>query len=300
MSTTDTAAEVTAAETAPAVTTAPAMTHGEIVSWEVTNGMKVRFDDLKAAIAAAGLNPKLVREMHPRNAFARACCDLSERRVIRKLAESTSTLTFQFTREATVDGAAGKRFEYDYEATMILHKATGLVECADRPDLAAEATALVKAESEIRYASDITSVAQRAFEQSADLFPVRAQGGCYFCPAAFTDLLDRVEHFLSLVGGGLRRFPIMAGSKGGDRSVKESVEDGLAGVIREHVLAIDKFDETTREDTLKKMADRIMATRFKVEAYADFLADARAELLTKLEAAKDTLREKVGRIGKAA
>ena len=48
-------------------------------------------------------------------------------------------------------------------------------------------------------------------ERHADLFRIRDQGGCYFVPAAHMDFVGKVEKFVSILNGNLRRFPIPAG-----------------------------------------------------------------------------------------
>lgn len=276
------------------------LTHGEIVSWDLTSGTVITFDALRSALAAAGLDEKVAREMAPRNAFARACHKLSERRVIRKVLDAAGVLTFQFTREVEDEAAGrdGQRFRYDFEAVLALDKRTGVVTCDGNPELADLATAMVKAEAERRYNSDITAVVQTIMDRNADLFQIRSQGGCYFVPAAFSAILDKMEILLGRVGGSLRRFPIMAGTAGGDRSVREAVDDGLETVIAQHVRAVEEFDETTRDTSLEKMVERINVTRFKVEAYAAYLGERRERLHEQLAAARQLLRDKVSQLGR--
>lgn len=274
--------------------------HGEIVSWDVASGTKVTYAAMKAALLAAGLDEKVAKELAPRNAFARACSDLATARVIRRVDETAAEMRFQFTKEESdTSDPNQKRLRYDFEAVLTLNKASGRVECSDNPALAAQAELMVKAESEVRYNCDITRVVQRLFELNADLFPVRSQGGCYFVPAKFDEFCGRVEHFLGSVGGSLRRFPVPAGySKSGDRSVKESVEEGLRAVVADHLTSIAAFDDKTRDSTLEKMVERINTTRFKAEAYASFLDDKKAEIEDELKAARAALRLKITELGK--
>ena len=49
------------------------------------------------ALREAGLDEGVARELAPRHAFARACRKLSERRIIRPIAEDADTIRFQFT-----------------------------------------------------------------------------------------------------------------------------------------------------------------------------------------------------------
>ena len=96
------------------------------------------------------------------------------------------------------------------------------------------------------------------------------------------------------------RFPVPAGTPHGDRSVKEAVAAGLADLIAEHRAAVAGFDADTRPDTLKRAAERVRQTRFKVEAYAAYLADERGQLDRELAAAAAELRAKVAAVAAPA
>ena len=75
---------------------------GEVIAWACP-GLCVSHADLVAALAAAGLDPGVARELAPRHAFSRACKRLSEQRIIRPVAEDASTITFQFTHESPLE-----------------------------------------------------------------------------------------------------------------------------------------------------------------------------------------------------
>ena len=81
--------------------------------------------------------------------------------------------------------------------------------------------------------------------------------------------MDKVESFPGKVGGKVLRFPVPAGTPAGDRSVKEAVADGLAALVAEHRAAVTAFGS----DVLTRAAERIRQARFKLEAYAAYLAD---------------------------
>jgi hypothetical protein len=105
--------------------------------------------------------------------------------------------------------------------------------------------------------------------------------------------VDKVQSFLGRINGRLSRFPVPAGTPEGDRSVKESVAAGLSSLIEDHRKAVAAFGEDTREDTLRRAAERIRATQFKVSAYAEYLLDEKAKLDLALTTARDELRQKV-------
>ena len=270
------------------------LNHGEIVSWDIKSGTIVSLNSLRAALTAAGFDDGLAKAMAPRNAFARASHDLDTARIIKRVNETATTMDFQFTAETKVAG----RLVYNFEALLKLDKITGRVTCSDSAELEATAQQLITEESEKRYNCDITRIVQKIMDEQGDFFSVRAQGGCYFVPHTCVGLLDKLENLLASVGGSLRRFPIQAGTKSGDRSVKESVQDGLNAVVGEHLRAIEAFDDSTRESTLEKMVKKINETRFKAEAYAEFLADEKAAVESKLAEARKQLREKIQKLGK--
>lgn len=272
--------------------------HGEIVSWECGTGGNVPYATVLSALTAAGFDAKVARRMLPRNAFARATGILAEKRIIRKLSEDTATMRFQFTAEER--DLSGDRLNYNYEAVLTLDKVTGVVTSADSPALAARAQTLIATIADERTPSDVTRIVQMLFEFNADndLFPVRKAGGCYFVPQRHADLLDRMERFLTDVGGSLRRFPVPAGTRQGDKSVAESVTDGVESLLAEYTARVGDFDADSRDSTLERHVERLNQVRFKIESYAEFLVESRDELMAGLEKARAALRLKVAELGR--
>ena len=260
---------------------------GEVIAWACP-GLAVPHTLLVAALEAAELDPGVARELAPRHAFARACRVLSDRRIIRPVAEDATTIKFQFTAESR----EGDRFEYTLETMLTLDKQTGEVAC-ELPGLATLAQEELDRCVAVRTGSDVTRVIQKLFERQADLFPIRPQGGTYFTPVRHVEFVDKVQDLLNRVGGRLLRFPVPAGTTEGDRSVTQAVADGLAAVVAEHRHAVAQFGADTRSDTLERAAEKIRSTRFKVQAYAEYLAGEKAGLDRALQAASDELRAKV-------
>jgi hypothetical protein len=175
---------------------------------------------------------------------------------------------------------------------MELNLTTGKVSC---PVKSLEKAAQSKLDDSIeaRTSSDVTKMIQRLFDLEADLFPVRDQGGVYFVPDRFSAFTEKVDHFINKLGGRLSRFPVPADTRQGDRSTQDAVANGLATIITEHETAIDDFGLDTRHDTLERAAERIKATRVKIEAYASYLEDRKEELLDALTEANRKLVAKV-------
>lgn len=260
---------------------------GEVISW-TCSGVAVTHPALVAALTDAGLDPAVARELAPRHAFTRACKKLSDARIIRRVAEDESTLTFQFTQETR----SSDRLEYTLETMLTLDKQTGKVSC-DLSGLATLAQEELDRAVTARTGADVTRVVQKLFERHADLFPVRPQGGTYFVPERHVGFVGKVQALLGTLGGQVLRFPVPAGTSEGDRSVKEAVAAGLSALIDEHRQAIARFGEDTREGTLERAAEKIRSTQFKISAYAEYLLDEKAKLDRELAAARDELRAKV-------
>lgn len=267
---------------------------GEIITWSCAK-IRICHLDLIVALRDSGLDESVARELAPRHAFARACKKLSEARIIRQVAEDEKAIEFQFTAEHR----EGDHFSYDLETMLTLDKATGKVTC-DLPGLATLAQEELDRCLEARTGSDVTRIIQKLFERRADLFPIREQGGAYFCPQEYVFFVDQVQAFLGRLNGKMNRFPVPSGTPEGDRSVKESVAAGLATLIEEHQSAIAAFGADTRPSTLERAAERIRQTRFKIEAYAAYLAEEKARLQEQLANAAHQLRAKVEQLATVA
>ena len=266
---------------------------GEVISWTCA-GVAVTHPALVAALRDAGLDEKVARELAPKHAFTRACKKLSDRRIIRQVAEDETSVKFQFTHESR----DGDTYEYALETMLTLDKRTGTVTC-DLPGLATLAQEHLDHALDARTGGDVTRVIQKLFDRHADLFPVRPQGGCYFVPARHAGFVEKVQGMLGRINGQILRFPVPAGTPDGDRSVKDAVAAGLAGLIDEHRKAVAAFGDDTREDTLTRAAEKIRQNRLKVEAYAELLADEKGRLDRAVAAARDELRLKVEHLAAA-
>jgi len=263
---------------------------GEVIAWACP-GLSVTHTALVDALESAGLDPGVARELAPRHAFARACRTLSDRRIIRSVAEDATTIKFQFTSESREDD----RYEYTLETMLTLDKQTGSVTC-ELPGLATTAQEELDRCIAVRTGSDVSRIVQKLFERQADLFPIRPQGGAYFAPARHAAFTDKIQDLLNRVGGQLLRFPVPAGTAEGDRSVTQAVADGLAAVVAEHRHAVAQFGNDTRHDTLERAAEKIRTTKYKLTVYAEYLAGEKERLDRAVANAEMELREKVGQI----
>jgi hypothetical protein len=269
---------------------------GEVISWNLPENTVVSFSQLKQALAVAGLDDKIAREMLARHAFARAAKQLAQQRIIRCTEDLPHEMTFQFTKEF-MDDAAG-RFQYQYETVLKLDKDTGRVwePMQAHPDLVAEAQRLLDKAKLERTTADITRYVMTLFNKQADLFPVRNAGGVYFVPEKHIGFVDKVELLLSALNGSVTRFPVPAGTKQGNKSVKDAVTQGLQTLIDEHLKAVDEFGSDTRPSTIERAARKIEEAKFKIESYAMYLEDESQKLNASLAAVSVTLRQKMEQV----
>lgn len=269
---------------------------GEAVSWNLAENTKVSLDELKQALQVAGLDHDIAKELKNRYAFARAAKQMAENRIIRCTKDEPHLMLFQFTQEA-LDEAAG-RFTYNFETTLQLDKDTGSITSEDPNagqlvQLASELLAKAKVE---RLTNDITQLIMRLFDKQADLFPLRNAGGVYFVPERHMNFVDSIEKFVTGLGGNITRLPIPAGTKNGDKAVKEAVTSGIQALINEHLAAVEEFGNDTRPSTLSKAQAKVEATAFKIEAYASLMEDSKERLDQSLNAARLQLRQKTAEI----
>lgn len=263
---------------------------GEIVSWNCSK-VSISQTALEEALKSAGLTPHVPSELPFQTAFTRACKNLGQRHLIRKLEEDSEFLYFQFTREAR----KGEYFTYETEGKLTLSKESGKVTCT-----AAELGQAVQVELDkelpLRKGADVSKLLLRLLEREAGLFPVRPTGGSYLIMNEHSPFLDSLESFTGRVGAQLLRFPVPAGTKAGDQSVKQTIAFGLSALIKEYSHSIDNFGIDTKPSTLEKAADHIRVARFKVESYSTYLEEERSKLDDLLAAASERLKEKVNQI----
>jgi len=263
---------------------------GEVVTWN-TGASTHNHAGVVQALKDAGLNEKVARELLPRHAFSRAAKKLSEDRVIDVLRDEKDVITFQFTKRVM----ESDEWKYSRETLLRLDKVTGRITC-DVPELEAKAQQELDRAMELRTSADITKMIQKLFDAEADLFPIREQGGVYFVPQQFAGFTDKIQNFLTKLTGRVSRFPVPADTKTGDRSVADAIVNGLSMVIAEHEEAVAAFGLDTRHDTIARQAEKIKATRVKVEAYAEYLNEQREELLKAVDQANQSLKERVQKL----
>ena len=260
---------------------------GEVISWNC-NKACVSQVDLVKAMESLELPTSLLPDLPVQAAFRRACKALGQKRLIRALEEDGESITFQFTLEKR----DGEFFIYQTEAKLTVAKDSGIVSC-DMQELSDAVQKELDAELSQRRGTDIGKILVKLIDQNGGLFPIRPQGGCYFIAQEHLTFLEKLEGFANKVGCKIMRFPVPAGTQKGDRSAKDAIANGLASVVQEYLASIEQFGADTRQATFEKAASQIQQARFKVEAYAGYLAGEQARLEALLDEAAEKLRGKV-------
>src|SRR5262245_28873294 len=86
---------------------------GEVVAWELPVKVRVAHQDLAAALAQAGLDPKAARELNRRHAFVRVCRQMAQDRIITNVFEDQTEITFQLN---VMDlDVASRKADFDFE-----------------------------------------------------------------------------------------------------------------------------------------------------------------------------------------
>jgi hypothetical protein len=262
--------------------------HGEIITWNF-RGLEIRHYELVEALEACGLDGSIVRDILPRNAFARACRKLTAERIIRQVAEDHASILFQFTAERR----DGDGFLYERETLLTLRKSDGEIAC-EVPGIATLAREALDGAMGVRTTSDVSTIIMKLCNRESDIFPIKdGCGGAYFVPQSAVEFLEKVECLVKRLGGSIARFPIPRGTAQGDTSVRSSVAGGLDEMIAAHREAVGEFSVDTRASTFTRAAERIKATRHKILAYAEYLGAERERLE---EAVAEAQRELLARV----
>lgn len=256
---------------------------GVIISWK--SPAEVSFGDLKSAMANAGLDANLARDMLPRHAFSRAASEMSEARIIKKVEEDRDCLVFQFTKEYLNGG----EWQYAKEAVLSLNKTTGDVysqNCA----LANHAQQLVHKHIGRRTAADVSRIVQKVFDRcGGDLVPLRDQGGVYFVPDSYSWLVRDVLQFLESIGGGLRQFQLHGGDASTDASVATAIAEHVSSLVKDFRDTCETISRASDLNVMVRRTQGVVALRDKLTAYQTLLAHHAERLEGEISAAEKLL-----------
>jgi len=267
---------------------------GCVVTWNAKSDSVHTFESVTAALAAAGLDKDVCRELLPRHAWARAAKKMEDGRLIDKVNETDTVLVFQFTKQY-IDSAA-ESVDFKKETLVRLDKGTGQVRC-DNEAIREIAQAEVDRATVERTTNDITKIVQTLFDANAMMFPIRDQGGAYFVPLEHVEFVRKIKTFLGQLGGSVRQYNVDA-SQESRESTAQAVAEKFEGLIKEHKAAVDAFTLNTRADTIEACAQRIRDTRVELEAYGHYLASKSKGLFSQVAASEKELAKKIAGLDK--
>ena len=268
----------------------PTELSGEVIAWDMKGAKKVSFQDIQAALALSGLDEKYAKDMRPRQAFTRACKELSDKRVIRITDQCDKEVRFQFNKENQTAGM----FEFPYECQIVLSKVTGKVDCPSYPELEEQIQNLIHRHLQERTPADVSKIVQAIFDDNGDLFPVvPAKGVAYVVPIAHKELCDKVETFLDAMGGRLCRYPV---PKAESKSFSETIQQGFENLLDELDEATRNLSDKTRESTANKHLAEFQTVKYKMALYAEHLEARKAELLDRVECAEADAKNAVEKL----
>ena len=259
---------------------------GEIITWDAQSA-EIDVQKIRQALTDTGLDTDYARDLSTKSAFSRAATHLKENRTIDKVVENAKAqeITFQLTRKAVNDGV----MQFDYETQITLNTQSGDISCGI-PEIEAQAQALFAHAMQVRTATDITRMVQKMFKDRADLFPINpSKGIAYFVPDAHKGFTSKVKDFMDKVGGTLWLFPVPKGTDHGNASVRDAVSNGLEALLAELNEAVEQWDDSTRNDTVKRKLEHWRAIKHKAESYATYLEANQQAVLDKIADAKAAL-----------
>jgi hypothetical protein len=257
---------------------------GEIVWWEFPTGTVITRRRIESALATEGFDPKLARGLCARHAFIRACRNRAQSRLVEITYEDDSSVTVQFTREVKV----GKRIDYTFEALVSLDKPTDVVTCQDA-NLQAELTQELARSREERKTNDLTRLLQGLFHANADLFS--AKGGTYLVPAIHAAFIDRVERFVALLGGDLKRLPVSGGTTAGNSTMQTIVVDSTLELLGEYEAHIRGITCESSKTKVRHAWQNLGSVYDRLDRLANLIGTERTRLEDQLRWLENLLRD---------
>lgn len=191
---------------------------GYTVWWNIRD-VSITQDQFAKLLRQADIDEKYAREHNYRSSFIRALHNLEEKRIIRRVDETGSLLTYQFTAEQQVVASSGaKSLEYDKETVIVVDKDVyrrtadfkkALVQ--GRDDIKQKVLTLFEQEKTKYYSSDITRYIQKIFQDRADFVNLRPQGCVYFVPARYSEVVQSIKRMVEQLNSfcSLEAMPIV-------------------------------------------------------------------------------------------
>jgi hypothetical protein len=167
-------------------------------TWWAINGVKITRTELQKRITAAGIDyelpfPKI------RSVFLKAVREVQKNQkkyglLIRKIKKSPEEYTFGLVDERVYE--VSRALSYQHQATLRFNTLSGVIKC----DGAHRAFEAIKEQfNEFREALDSQDIRDIILEllYASHTVSVRQRGGVYFVPAAYSELLDKIEYLIT-------------------------------------------------------------------------------------------------------
>jgi len=267
---------------------------GDIIWWTFKNITSKRYEVI-AALEAEHFDTKLGGRMTDRSAYVRALRLLEKAGdiIVRKVEETAEKSDFQITAEV-VDA---NYLRYDPRVVYSLNKETGAITIANLMggDAFEAQAALEDLRKRTEHAheavttTDLYRIMGRVFDSEGDIVRIRENGGVYFLPAGRSDLLARIDSFLSRLTGDtveLCRLPLYD-SADSRENVMKAVASEVVEEINTIYTELRELDGNKRDCFWNTRAERIQAMNDRAVAYAAMLRGSSAEIensLNKLSA----------------
>jgi len=255
---------------------------GYVITWDVDKSHSVVA--VREALKMAGIDDvQVCADLKLKHAFKRALRKLSKASMIDEVGVEGSKVTFQLTSKVVDEN--NKQLVFNQQAVLTLNLETGEVTCPAQPHVVSEAETMLEFAMDQRTGPDISRYIKRMFENHADMFPLNPKKGVtYFVPIQHNLFLEQIQRFVTALGGCFPCWPVPMGTEKGNSSVKAAVENGLEAMAAELSQALYTWDNSTREDTKKRMWDKVERLELKLKAYSSYLQD-------KSSTAYDTMRD---------
>jgi hypothetical protein len=216
---------------------------GYLVFWSVRN-VNVSCAQLTEQLEANGLDKKYAKGHNFRSAFIRALRNMEEKRIIRLVEDTDIGLVYQFTAENRIERAENidPRLQYDPETIVSIDKtkyrANEDIRAATtgRADIVEKVIQYFHQEKESYQSADVTRMVQRIFTDNADIVCMRRQGGVYFVPSPFINLIERVSTLMASLGDACLDYLPLPDVQSSRATLKTAVTDEID-------TAIDKLAE---------------------------------------------------------
>jgi hypothetical protein len=235
---------------------------GHLVWWSVYN-VSITRHVFECLLEQVGLDKKYAHDHNYRSSLIRALHSMEEDRIIRFVEENPTRLVYQFTAEKLIEGLDSKEFDYKKETVVIvdkkIYRATEDFAQAVSCSQAIKNVLIEKfAEYKTLYkSSDITRYLQNILVKEADIVMLRPQGGIYFVPAGYKNVVDKLVILLQKMGNNcsLDCVPLPAID-----SAKNVVKQAFTSEIDNELAKLEKDIAESLDDD-KKITDKWTSTR---------------------------------------